>query len=107
MTAQVWQAAEVPIEHEVLPDAGGQTAGSADLGPFGAGSFGVWEIETGVSTDVEADEVAVVLSGRGSVEDLDTGAVVDLAPGTILRLTAGTRTRWTITERLRKAYVVG
>ena len=66
----------------------------------------IWETPAGVSTDVEADEVSVVVSGRGRVEDLDTGAVVELVPGTVLRLAAGERTRWTITEPLRKVYVV-
>lgn len=105
MSAETWNPSGVHIESEALPDAAGQTAGATELGSIGDGTFGVWEISPGVSTDVEADEVAVVLSGRGTVEDLDTGAVVHLGPGTVLRLTAGTRTRWSITERLRKVYV--
>ena len=84
----------------------GQTSGEAELGAFGDGSFGVWEIGPGVSEDVEVDEVSVVLAGSGTVEDLATGAVVRLEPGTVLRLAAGTRTRWTIRETLRKVYVV-
>jgi uncharacterized cupin superfamily protein len=101
---EVWAASTVPIDLE--PTEGEQLAGSTDLGAFGDGSFGVWTISAGVSTDVEVDEVSVILSGRGSVEDLDTGAVVHLTPGTVLRLAAGARTRWTIAEPIRKVYVV-
>jgi uncharacterized cupin superfamily protein len=101
---EVWAASAVPIDLE--PTDGEQLAGSMDLGAFGDGSFGVWTITAGVSTDVEVDEVSVILSGRGSVEDLDTGAVVHLTAGTVLRLAAGVRTRWTIAEPIRKVYVV-
>lgn len=101
---EVWAGSAVPIELE--PVEGDQLAGATDLGPFGDGSFGVWTITAGTSTDVEVDEVAVILSGRGSVEDLDTGAVVALTPGTVLRLAAGTRTRWTVVEPIRKVYVL-
>jgi uncharacterized protein len=105
---ETWIAAGLTLPSEVLATAeqGAQTAGDVELGAFADGTFGVWEISEGVSTDVEADEVSVILSGRGTVEDLDTGAVVGLAPGTVLRLRAGERTRWTITERVRKVYVV-
>ena len=101
---EVWSVAEVPIELE--PVEGGQSAGSAELGGFGDGSFGVWTITEGVSTDVEVDEVSVILSGRGTVLDLDTGAEVRLTAGTVLRLAAGVRTRWTIIEPIRKVYIV-
>ncbi|TDS75743.1 hypothetical protein CLV52_2850 [Amnibacterium kyonggiense] len=103
----VWSASSVAIDLEPVGTAEGeQFAGATDLGDFGDGSFGVWTITEGVSTDVEADEVSVILAGRGSVEDLDTGAVVQLTAGTVLRLAAGVRTRWTITEPIRKVYVV-
>ncbi len=104
---ETWPAAAVPVPLAAVETAAGdQSAGAVELGPFGDGSFGVWTITEGVSTDVEADEVSVVLSGRGSVEDLDSGAVVELTPGTVLRLAAGVRTRWTIVEPIRKVYVV-
>jgi hypothetical protein len=67
--------------------------------------IGVWEISNGVVTDTEGDETFVVLSGRATVEVLDTGVVLDLTPGTVGRLSAGTRTRWTVTETLRKVYI--
>ena len=67
---------------------------------------GVWEMEPGVGTDTEADEVFVVLSGAGTVEFLDPARPpVTLRPGTLLRLEEGMQTRWTVTERLRKLYL--
>ena len=99
-----WEARSGPVD--TAGGAGEQRAGDTDLGAFGDGTFGVWEVTPGTSTDVEVDEVAVVLCGRGAVEDLDSGAVVGLVPGTVLRLTAGQRTRWTVSETLRKVYVV-
>lgn len=104
---RAWSVADVPVERDPVGGAtDGQRAGATDLGAFGDGTFGVWEITPGASTDVEEDEVAVITAGHGTVEDLDTGALVRLSPGTVLRLTAGQRTRWTIEETLRKVYVV-
>jgi uncharacterized cupin superfamily protein len=66
---------------------------------------GVWEHPAGVSTDVETDEVFVVLSGSGRVV-IDDGTVLDLRPGTVGVLSAGARTRWEVDEPLRKVWVV-
>lgn len=66
---------------------------------------GVWQHSAGVSTDVEADEVFIVLSGRATIE-VDGGPVLEVGPGDVGLLPAGARTRWTIHETLRKIYVV-
>lgn len=66
---------------------------------------GVWQHGTGVSTDVEADEVFVVLSGRATVE-VEGGPTLQVGPGDVGLLTAGARTTWTVHETLRKVYVV-
>jgi uncharacterized cupin superfamily protein len=68
-------------------------------------AIGVWQHSTGVSTDVEADEVFVVLSGSATVEVAD-GPTLELGPGDVGLLPAGARTTWTIHETLRKIYVV-
>ena len=68
-------------------------------------AIGVWQHSTGVSTDVEADEVFVVLSGRATVEVAD-GPTLELGPGDVGLLPAGARTTWTVHETLRKIYVV-
>ena len=72
---------------------------SDDLG------IGVWQHGAGASTDVEADEVFVVLSGRATVE-VDGGPTLELGPGDVGLLPAGARTTWTVHETLRKIYVV-
>jgi uncharacterized cupin superfamily protein len=68
-------------------------------------AVGVWQHSTGVSTDVEADEVFVVLSGRATVEVAD-GPTLEVGPGDVGLLPAGARTTWTVHETLRKVYVV-
>lgn len=65
---------------------------------------GVWEHSVGESTDVEVEEVFVVISGRGRVT-CDQGGVIELAPGVVGVLPVGAKTRWTITETLRKVWV--
>jgi hypothetical protein len=66
---------------------------------------GVWEITAGVSTDVEAEEVFVVISGRAQVE-VEGGPVLELAPGVVGFFAAGDRTVWRVSETLRKVYTV-
>lgn len=65
---------------------------------------GLWEAGPGTDTDVEADEVFLVLSGAGAVA-FEDGSAIDLRPGVLVRLHEGDRTRWEITERLRKLYL--
>jgi len=66
---------------------------------------GVWQHTAGVSTDVEADEVFVVLRGRATIE-VAGGPTLEVGPGDVGVLQAGDRTRWTVHEDLRKIYVV-
>ncbi len=65
---------------------------------------GLWEAGPGSDTDVEVDEVFLVLEGAGSVAFAD-GSHLVLAPGVLVRLHAGDRTVWHLTERLRKLYL--
>ena len=67
--------------------------------------IGIWQHGVGVSTDVEADEVFIVLSGRATVA-VEGGPVLELGPGDVGLLPAGARTTWTVHETLRKIYVV-
>lgn len=88
-------------------DGGGRLAtASVALVEDGTSEVGVWEAGPGADTDVESDEIFVVLRGAGSVTFAD-GSRIDLRPGTLVRLQAGDRTTWEITERLRKLYVSG
>ena len=68
-------------------------------------AVGLWQHSVGVSTDVEADEVFIVLAGRATIE-IDGGPVLEVGPGDVGLLPAGAATRWTIHETLRKVYVV-
>jgi uncharacterized cupin superfamily protein len=65
---------------------------------------GIWQHTAGISTDVEADEVFVVLSGRATVE-VEDGPTLEVGPGDVGLLAAGSRTTWTVHEDLRKVYV--
>lgn len=64
---------------------------------------GIWEITPGTVTDVEADEVFVVLAGRATIEIQD-GPTLEVGPGDVAVLTEGAVTRWTVHETLRKVY---
>lgn len=106
------QANAIALQHEPLPPdqvvAGAPTTGFAVLVEAsperGKPEIGVWEMTPGTATDVEVDEVFVVLAGRATV--LMPGvAAVELAPGSVVQLTAGMATTWTVHETLRKLYI--
>lgn len=104
-----YDAADTELRFSELP------AEKSPSGPISTGvsmlaatddlEVGVWEHPAGTSTDVETDEVFVVLSGRGRVTCAD-GTVLDLKPGTVGVLQAGTATTWEVVETLRKVWVV-
>ncbi len=66
---------------------------------------GVWEHGVGVSTDVEADELFVVVSGRATIE-IEGGPTLEVGPGSAAVLRAGDRTVWRVHETLRKVFQV-
>lgn len=80
--------------------------GEAALAGLGDVDIGLWEMAPGRDDDTEADEVFVVLAGRGTVTFAD-GEVVELRPGVAVRLHAGEQATWVVTEALRKVYVAG
>lgn len=67
---------------------------------------GVWQITPGVVTDVEADEMFVVVAGSATIELLSSDRVIEVAAGDVCVLAEGERTRWTIHETLRKVYQI-
>ena len=87
------------LPQEKCPD-GVLATGVDMLGTTDALEVGVWEHPVGTSTDIETDEVFVVLSGSGRVVLAD-GRVLELSPGTVGVLEAGTETTWQIDETLR------
>jgi uncharacterized cupin superfamily protein len=75
------------------------------LTEFGGLEVGVWEMTPGMMSDVESDEVFVVLSGSATVEFADESETLHVQTGDVVRLAAGARTVWTVTETIRKVYL--
>lgn len=92
-----------PLEPDTVVDGAPET-GSRSLAVVAGAEVGVWEMTAGSATDVELDEVFVVIAGSATVTFHD-GEVLDVAPGSAVRLRAGDRTTWVVHETLRKVYV--
>jgi len=99
----------LPLEWEPVASerivAGTPLVGSAEVATAPGLEVGVWSHTAGASTDVEADEVFVVLDGRATIEFPD-GTVLEVGPGDVGVLPQGAATRWTVHEDLRKVYVI-
>jgi uncharacterized cupin superfamily protein len=102
-------AMALSLTHEdVSPEqlvTGAPTTGYQALGEYAGREFGVWEMTPGAMSDVEVEELFIVLSGDATVEFLDDGTSVELFPGFIGRLRSGDRTVWTVRETIRKVYL--
>jgi uncharacterized cupin superfamily protein len=114
-------ASSLLLEHEPVPAAqllrGAPTAATAVLGAMdgtaGTGGegleLGVWEMTPGTMSDVEADEVFIVLSGAATVEIDAFGGqparTLEPVPGDVVQLREGMHTVWTVTETFRKIYL--
>jgi uncharacterized protein len=85
--------------------AGNPVTSSRVLYETGTVERGIWQITPGTVTDVEADEMFVVISGRATIA-VEGGPVFDVGPGDVCVLTEGARTTWTVHETLRKVYQV-
>jgi len=83
---------------------GSPRTGSAALGVFNGQEFGVWEMSAGSMSDVEVEELFVVVDGRATVV-FASGDSVEIEPGTVGRLSDGDRTVWHVADRIRKVYV--
>ena len=84
--------------------AGSPATGAVDLDEDMG--IGIWEMTPGAMSDVEIDEMFVVVSGSATVEFVDPALPsIELAAGSIVRLEAGMRTIWTVRETLRKVYL--
>jgi uncharacterized cupin superfamily protein len=94
-----------PVEPSTVLD-GDPCTGSRALAAVAGAEVGVWEMTPGTATDVEVDEVFVVLSGSATLA-FDDGTVLELRPSSTVRLRAGDRTTWTVHETLRKVYFTG
>lgn len=84
--------------------AGSPSTGAVDLDEDMG--IGIWEMTPGAMSDVEIDEMFVVVAGSATVEFVDPALPsIELAAGSIVRLEAGMRTIWTVRETLRKVYL--
>lgn len=105
----VVDALAIVLEHEPVPEdqhvSGAPTTGFALLPGLPGQECGVWEMTPGAMSDVEADELFVVIAGAATVEFVDYGITQTLAAGSFGRLLEGANTVWTVTETLRKIYV--
>ncbi|MCZ3386968.1 MAG: cupin domain-containing protein [Actinomycetia bacterium] len=68
-------------------------------------SVGIWQHTIGVSTDVEVDEIFVVLSGHATIE-ITGGPTLQVGPGDVGVLEAGAQATWTVHDDLRKIYII-
>lgn len=80
------------------------TTVTTPLTVLGESEVGLWDMATGTDTDIEDDEVFLVLAGSGTVTFAD-GSRLDLRPGVLVRLVAGDATTWAVEEPLRKLYL--
>jgi len=98
--------ADVPTEPLAADNvvAGEPAAGLAALPSPRGFEVGIWVHTVGTSTDVEVDEVFVVISGRATIA-CENGPTIDVGPGDVVTLAEGTATTWTIHETLRKVFV--
>ena len=108
MACRVVHAARLALPLEPVPpeksQAGAPRAGAVTVPAVAGLAAGVWEHTAGTSTDVEVDEVFVVLSGRATIE-VEGGPTLEVGPGDLGVLEAGARTRWVVHQDLRKVFV--
>jgi len=106
--ATVLQALAIELEHEPVDAdqvvSGTPTTGIAALTELGDVEIGVWEITPGTVTDVEVDEIFVVLRGHATLRR-DDGTETELVAGSVGRLEDGEETEWEVHETLRKIYI--
>lgn len=106
--ATVLQALTIELEHEpVDPEQvieGAPTSGILALAELEEWEVGVWELTPGTVTDVEVDEVFVVIAGHAFLTRED-GTETELVPGSVGRLEDGEETEWRVLQTLRKVYI--
>ncbi len=112
-TPRTVNAPAVELEHESVTAhqvlAGAPTTAATTLGHIFGVEYGLWEMSVGSMSDVEAEELFVVLSGSATVQihaaNGFQAAVLRLEPGTVCHLSEGMNTSWVVDEPLRKLYL--
>jgi uncharacterized cupin superfamily protein len=90
-----------------IEGAGHPETGATVLGHCDGREVGVWEMTPGAMTDVEVDELCIIISGSGEVHRTIDGkrVIQTLRPGSVLQLRDGEETVWVVTQTLRKVYL--
>ncbi|MEV4954802.1 cupin domain-containing protein [Paenarthrobacter nitroguajacolicus] len=105
-------ARKYPLDHlpvepwqKVHPAA---TTASQILDVSTGAELGLWEMSAGRMTDIEVDELFVVLTGSATLEFISPQMPsIELQSGSIVRLEEGMQTRWTVIDApLRKLYIL-
>jgi uncharacterized cupin superfamily protein len=105
------EANALVLETEPVPPeqvtAGSPETGAVVLTQWASREVGVWEMTPGQMTDVEADEVCVIIAGTGVVHRTLDGVGVEqpLTAGAVFQLLEGEETLWVVTETVRKIYL--
>lgn len=83
-----------------------RASGRLDMGGSGHPTrSGIWRCTEGRFACIEqGDEMMTVLSGRGTLTDIETGAVQELTPGDTIFIKDGMQAIWDIEEVLTKAF---
>jgi uncharacterized cupin superfamily protein len=109
MTCYVASAASMPLSKDPLDVtqivSGNPEVSSHPIIDTEHLAIGVWEHTAGVSTDIEVDEVFVVLSGRATIK-VTGGPTLEVGPGDVGVLETGAETTWTVHDDLRKVYII-
>lgn len=106
-------ALDIQLTAEAVPEDqlvdGSPTTSAEHLGEIFGIEFGLWEMSGGVMSDIEAEELFIVLAGKATVKvEAVNGFKAEefcLVPGSICHLREGMHTIWDVTEPLRKVYL--
>ena len=95
-----------PVPDDQVTDGSPET-GSIPLTEWDGRDVGVWVMTPGSMTDVETDEICIIIAGAGVVRRTINGARVEqeLRPGAVFQLLDEEETLWVVTETVRKIYL--
>ncbi len=107
MSGKILARGDTSMDHAPVPDVqvvtGDPTTSILEIEASGL-DIGLWEHSVGVSSDVEVDEIFVILSGSAEI-DFKDGPTLTVGPGDVVQLQAGDQTTWNVKEPLRKFWV--
>jgi uncharacterized cupin superfamily protein len=95
-----------PVPAEQVTEGHPET-GSVPLTEWDDRDVGVWVMTPGAMTDVETDEICIIIAGVGVVHRTLNGVRVEqaLTPGAVFQLLDDEETVWVVSETVRKIYL--